>query len=357
MYRLFFRTIVSRLDAEHAHELAGRALHAAAASPVGRTALRRVAGSPAPSLAVDVFGSRFPSPLGVAAGLDKNGTWYPGLGLLGFGFVEVGTVTPIGQPGNPRPRVFRIPAERALVNRMGFPNEGAAAVASRLATGSTVPLGVNIGKQKDTAPEDAAADYAAAARVLSPLAAFTVINVSSPNTPGLRALQTAEELTRIATAVRAEIGARPLLVKLAPDLTDNELDALADAAAAAGLDGIVATNTSTDPAALRQPAAWERIGRTGGLSGAPLAPRSLDVLRRLHARVGGRLTLVSAGGVESGRDVWDRIQAGATLVQAYTGFVYGGPLWASRVNRELAGLLAASDYAALTDAVGSSAGT
>lgn len=294
-----------------------------------------------PRLEVKALGLTFASPLGVAAGLDKEAECFAGLGDLGFGHVEVGTVTARAQTGNPKPRVGRLPRDRALYNRMGFPNPGAAACAQRLAERPrNVVVGVNVGKSRDVELADAAADYRATVRLLAPLADYLVINVSSPNTPGLRSMQSVDELRGLVEAVRdelREIGhAPPLLVKIAPDLSDDEIDAIADYAVETRLDGLVAVNTTVDPDVLEHSSAGERGAVYGGISGAPLKRRAVEVLTRLRARAGESLVLISVGGVETADDVWERIEAGATLVQAYTGFVYGGPLWPRRINRQLA---------------------
>ena len=251
---------------------------------------------------------------------------------------RLGPVAPAWAAGNDTPRVFRIPGERAIVNRMGFPNPGAAAVAAKLrARDGRVVVGANVGKTKVAA--DAQADYVASARALAPLSDYLVVNVSSPNTPGLRDMQAIEPLRGLLTAISAALqddGVRiPLLVKIAPDLADDDVLAVADLALELGLDGIVATNTTIEPGTLARLAAGDPAV-TGGASGPPVRARSLEVLRLLRERVGDRLVLVSVGGVETADDVWDRLAAGATLVQAYTGFVYGGPSWPRRVNRELA---------------------
>ena len=262
-----------------------------------------------------------------------------GLARLGFGAVEVGTVTARPQPGNPRPRLFRMPADRALVNRMGFNNAGADVVAARLATlrerGAGTVVGVNIGRSKTAT--DAVADYRYSARILGPHADYVVVNVSSPNTPGLRDLQGVDALEPLLAAVRAEVGRTPLLVKITADLDDEGVDAVADIAVAQGLDGIVATNTTVARTGLASPADVVAAAGSGGLSGAPLAGPARAVLGRLRERVGDRLTLVSVGGIDSGAEARTRLEAGATLVQAYTGFVYGGPAWPRRVLGELAG--------------------
>ena len=329
LYRLLYAHVLRRVDPETAHRIAARGV-----GLLGR-AVRPRHGDPA--LRVRALGLDLASPLGAAAGLDKDATWIDGLGALGFGFVEVGTITPAAQPGNPRPRVRRLTADRALQNSMGFPNEGAEAAAIRLSTRSgATPAGVNVGRSKGASAEQAAAEYRATVRRLAPLADYLVLNVSSPNTPGLRDLQAIAPLRDLVAAVQAElrdIGLRvPVLVKIAPDLADEDVDAVADLALELGIAGLVATNTTISRAGLRTAA----VPPEGGISGAPLKARSLAVLRRLRERAGDRLVLVSVGGVESAEDVWERVLAGATLVQAYTGFVYGGPLWPRRVNRELA---------------------
>jgi dihydroorotate dehydrogenase len=289
---------------------------------------------------VRTLGLRFPTPLGVAAGLDKDATWYADLLALGFGFVEVGTVTARPQAGNPRPRIERLHGQRALINRMGFPNPGAGAVAERLSSRSAKSVvGANVGKSRAVELQDAVADYRESVRRLAGVADYIALNVSSPNTPGLRELQSVERLRELVQAVRSELQAgacpRPILVKLAPDLSDEELDAVAGLALELDLDGLIAVNTTAVDG--------------GGLSGAPLAPRAEQVLRRLRQTAGSRLVIVSVGGIESAQDVWMRLEAGATLVQAYTALVYAGPAWPSRVNRELVRLLEAAGYDSLQD--------
>jgi dihydroorotate dehydrogenase len=304
-----------------------------------------------PVLASTVFGARFPGPLGLAAGFDKDGIGLSAWGALGFGYAEIGTVTAQPQPGNPPPRLFRLPADRALLNRLGFNNRGAAALAAKLARHSAdVPIGVNIGKTKATPPKEAADDYRASARLVGPLATYLVVNVSSPNTPGLRDLQAVESLRGILSAVLAETST-PVLVKIAPDLADSDIDDIADLAAELGLAGIVATNTTVSRDGLRTPGV-DRLG-SGGISGPPLAHRATEVLRRLYGRVGGRLTLISVGGIETADDAWDRITAGASLLQGYTGFIYGGGLWAKHIHDGLAVRLRDGGYCSLSEAVGS----
>ncbi|MBV9853894.1 MAG: quinone-dependent dihydroorotate dehydrogenase [Streptosporangiaceae bacterium] len=350
MYRVLYAAVLRRLPPETAHAAGFWLIRAAAGVPGGAWVLRRFLAPRDPVLRVRALGLDFPGPLGLAAGFDKDGRGAGALAALGFGFVEVGTVTARPQPGNPRPRMFRFSSERALVNRMGFNNSGAAEAAARLRAirGPRPVIGVNIGKTR-AAPEDqAAADYAASARLVAGVADYVVVNVSSPNTPGLRDLQATERLRPLLLAVRKELDAAvaerragpparrvPLLVKIAPDLADADIDAIADLAMDLGLDGIVAVNTTVSREGLRDPAAVAAAG-PGGMSGAPLKARALAVLRRLRARTGDRLVLIAAGGIETADDAWERLAAGATLVQAYTGFIYGGPLWPHRVQAGVA---------------------
>jgi len=341
-----------RLDAERAHRL-GSALLGAARLAGGRLAPRD------PVLRTRALGLELPSPLGLAAGFDKDAAHVDALRALGFGSVEVGTITAQPQPGNPRPRLFRLPADRALLNRMGFNNAGAEAASRRLAARRhrAGAVGVNIGKTKLVDAGQAAEDYAVSARALAPQADYLVLNVSSPNTPGLRDLQAADHLRPLVAAVRAaatDAGRPdlPLLVKIAPDLADADVDAVADLALELGLAGIIATNTTIGRGGLRTPAVEVDALGPGGLSGPPLAERSLAVLRRLRARVGDRVALVSVGGVGSADDVLERVRAGASIVQVYTAFVYGGPRWPSRCNRELARLVRAAGAASIGELVG-----
>ncbi|MEI7543279.1 MAG: quinone-dependent dihydroorotate dehydrogenase [Mycobacteriaceae bacterium] len=338
---------------ERIHHLVFGALRGATATEATRGQLRRVLAPRDPILASTVFGVRFPGPLGLAAGFDKDGMGLNTWGALGFGYAEVGTVTASAQPGNPAPRLFRLSADRALLNRMGFNNHGAGQLALRLARHrADVPIGVNIGKSKVTPPEQAAQDYAASARLLGPLAAYLVVNVSSPNTPGLRDLQAVESLRPILAAVMAETRA-PVLVKIAPDLSDADVDAVADLAVEMGLAGIVATNTTVSRSGLLT-AGVDELG-PGGISGPPVAHRAMEVLRRLYARVGDTQVLISVGGIETADDAWTRITAGASLLQGYTGFVYGGGLWAKQIHDGIAARLHTGGFTALSDAVGSAA--
>ena len=360
IYRLFFRYVLLRLDPEDAHRLVSRILRATRRVPGIRPMMRALFSPEPPCLEVRALGLSFANPLGVAAGVDKEADWFESLGDLGFGHVEVGTVTADGQEGNERPRIHRLPRDRALHNSMGFPNPGAAKLAGRLGARTGHPVvGVNIGKTRTVELQDAAADYRRSVRLLAPGADYIVLNVSSPNTPGLRSMQGLEALRALIAAVRAELqsmGAEPpLLVKIGPDLTDAEIEAIADLAVEIGLNGIVAVNTTSDASVLRHSGEEARSIDHGGISGAPLKGRSMEVLRLLYARAGGRLVLVSVGGVETAEDVWERVAAGATLVQAYTGFVYGGPLWAARINRRLARKVKAAGLSSLGELIGTAA--
>ena len=349
MYRVLYAVLLRRIPPEEAHRAAFWLIRAAAEVPGLAWALRRVLGPREPSLRVRAFGLNFPGPLGLAAGFDKDGEGVIGLAALGFSFIEVGTVTAQPQPGNLKPRMFRFADERALVNRMGFNNHGAAALSARLRALRARPgfkpvIGVNIGKTKAVPEEEAVADYVTSARLVADVADYVVVNVSSPNTPGLRDLQAADKLRPILTGVRAALDQAsprrrvPLLVKIAPDLADPDVDAVADLALELGLDGIVATNTTISREGLRDSAAVADAG-PGGLSGAPLKQRSLAVLARLHDRCGKRLTLIAAGGITTPADAEARLAAGATLLQAYTAFIYEGPCWPSHVQRGLAARL------------------
>jgi len=400
VYGLVYRMLLRRLPAETAHAAGFWLIRVAGAMPGGNWLLRRWFTPRDPVLRVRALGLDLPGPLGLAAGFDKDARGADALGALGFAFVEVGTVTAQAQPGNPRPRMFRLPADRALINRMGFNNAGAAVAAERLqrradrirrarqarrarwarrTRGGSPPVavGVNIGKTKVVPPEEAITDYVASARLVARVADYVVVNVSSPNTPGLRDLQAVSSLRPLLTAVREALddavrgapgagsgtpgdpaGAPgvtrrvPLLVKIAPDLADGDVDAIADLAVELGLDGIIATNTTIARPGLASDPAEVAAAGAGGLSGAPLRPRALEVLRRLHTRAGDRLVLVAAGGIETADDAWERIAAGATLVQAYTGFIYGGPRWPRRLQDDLARRARAAGLTSISEARG-----
>lgn len=336
MYGLVFRNVILKMDPERAHVAAVRAYRWWWPLVRFGSALRIVPRPPA-NAGVDALGLHFTGPLGLAAGMDKNAVAVRGFAATGFSHVEIGTVTARPQPGNPKPRSWRELDVKGLRNQMGFNNEGADAVARRLQTlrsrrsGRALVVGVNIGKTKVTEPADAPLDYAYSARALAPYADYLVVNVSSPNTPGLRDLQSVESLRPILEHVRAAATEAvperkvPLLVKIAPDLADADVDAVADLALELGLDGVVAVNTTIS---------HER--GPGGLSGPVLLPRALEVVSRLRTRLGPDVCIVGVGGVSTAADARVLLAAGATLVQGYTGFVYGGPLWPARINRDVA---------------------
>ena len=347
-YHRLFDKVLTRTDAEKAHQAAFRVIRAA--QPVTRLVGGRVSRvedrSPTRLMGLD-----FPGLLGLAAGFDKNAVGVDALANMGFAFIEVGTITGEPQPGNPKPRLARLPADRAIVNRMGFNNDGAEAVARRLGarrfdrTGrrAGVPMGINIGKTKVVPEEYAVRDYEKSTTLLTPYADYLVVNVSSPNTPGLRDLQAVSRLGPLLRAVRSRADDVsdhhvPLLVKIAPDLSDDDVLAVADLAVEVGLDGIVATNTTVAREGLSSsPDAVEAAGG-GGLSGPPLRWRATEVMQLLRDRVGRDLTLIGAGGITTIQDAIERLDAGADLLQAYTAFVYEGPWWPARINRALEGV-------------------
>ena len=336
-YRFVFKNVFAKMDPESAHHLVMFVIRVAGA--IGLTRLARL--KPTGRGAVQAFGLHFDAPFGLAAGFDKNAVAIKPLGDLGFSHIEIGTVTAIAQRGNDKPRLFRLIEDRALINRMGFNNQGAEAVSKRLASlrakhGSSLPIiGVNIGKSRVVEVEDAVEDYRTSARLLSPYADYVAVNVSSPNTPGLRSLQSVESLRPILVAVQGEAAGKPILVKIAPDLADEDVIAVADLAVELGLAGVIATNTTISRDGLKTDAAKVSAIGAGGLSGAPLKQRSLEVLQILAKRLAGRVAIVSVGGIETGAEAQDRLDAGATLVQGYSGFVYAGPFWARTINKFL----------------------
>lgn len=350
-YPTFFKVGFSWMDAERAHHLGFLGIKLC--RKVGFSRVLRRFSTARPADAVEVMGLKFPSRFGLAAGFDKGATGVAALADLGFGHVEIGTVTAQAQPGNPKPRLFRLIADRAVINRMGFNNDGATTVATRVQAaraqlqrdweGKVPPVvGVNIGKTKAVALEEAVADYRSSTRALAPHADYMVVNVSSPNTPGLRELQAVESLRPILTAVREESSAVtgahvPLLVKIAPDLADEDIRAVGQLALDLELDGIVATNTTIARENLGLKSSTEQIEAcgAGGLSGAPLRKRSLEVIRLLRTQVGPALTIIGVGGVTTARDAQEVLDAGADLVQGYTAFLYEGPLWAARIVKGL----------------------
>ena len=342
MYKSVVKPLLFNLDAERAHHLVVDNLKRAGRLPGSRALLRGLYDYQHPSLAREVFGLKFPNPVGLAAGFDKNAVLTDELATLGFGFVEIGTVTPRPQPGNPQPRLFRLPQDGALINRMGFNNDGAAAVAARLAgrQNRQLIIGGNIGKNKDTPNERAADDYVAAFEALADVVDYFVVNVSSPNTPGLRELQDKKPLISLLQQVQARNLARPtprpLLLKIAPDLTDAQLDDILEIARETQLSGLVATNTTIGRAGLSTPTPLVAGYGAGGLSGRPLRARATEVIAYLHQKSRGALPIIGAGGIHSAQDALEKLAAGAALVQLYTGFIYEGPGLVKDINRVLA---------------------
>jgi dihydroorotate dehydrogenase len=335
----FFRSLLFRLPPEKAHSLSLQSIRLVGALPPVAALLRNIFA--VPSKQVDAFGLEFDNPVGLAAGYDKDGLGWRGLAALGFGHVEVGTVTLRPQPGNPVPRLFRIPEERALINRMGFPGLGAEFVAARLKgrKPSGLVLGVNLGKNKDTPLEEAVDDYRSLCQIFAPLADYLAINVSSPNTEGLRRLQARQTLDELLAVVSEERRRQertvqrsiPLLVKLAPDLTLEELEDALDVILSRGMDGVIATNTTIQREGLRSPLASEK----GGLSGEPLFSRSLEMVRQISRRTQGRMPVVGVGGIMNAAGAQKMLDAGAVLVQIYTGLVYAGPGLVGEIVRGL----------------------
>lgn len=339
MYPLI-RSFLFRRDPEEVHYWAMAKLQAAYRNPLLRSMMRKMFTYKKPSLERTLWGITFPNPVGLAAGFDKDARWINELSCLGFGFVEIGTVTPLAQPGNPKPRLFRLPEDKAVINRMGFNNEGATAAAERLSKPhERIIVGGNIGKNKDTPNENAIDDYEKAFIALYNVVDYFVVNVSSPNTPGLRALQDKEPLTKILNRLQVlnkEMGEnRPILLKIAPDLTLEQLDDIISLVTETGIQGVVATNTTIDRSGLKSDAAKvESIG-AGGLSGKPLTNRATDVIRYIHQKSSGSIKIIAAGGIFTAADAQEKLDAGASLVQVYTGFIYEGPAIASNICKKL----------------------
>lgn len=339
--------LIQRLDPEEAHRLAIKALSSGFFPKLARP--------DPPSLAVNLWGMRFPNPVGLAAGFDKSAEAPDVLLSMGFGFVEVGTVTPMPQEGNPRPRLFRLAEDQAIVNRMGFNNDGAVLVRGRLARHKNRPgiIGVNLGKNKTT--EDAASDYEKGVVLLAPMANYVVINISSPNTPGLRALQGRDALATLLGRTRAALKTAmpdkspPLLVKVAPDLEEADRQDIADVVMASGIDGLIVANTTVArPASLLSPHAQE----TGGLSGRPLFEQSTRILADFYRLTQGKLPLIGVGGIASGEQAYAKIKAGASLVQVYSALIFKGPWLAERIKRDLFDLMRRDGFMRIADAVG-----
>jgi dihydroorotate dehydrogenase len=346
------RWILFRFDPELVHRVAHLLLQLV---PPGLARWRRP--RPDHRLRVRCMGLDFEGPIGLAAGFDKGDVSVAALLGMGFSHLEIGTITPRPQPGNDRPRLFRLPEHRALINRMGFNNQGAAACAARLAAldrrARTGLIGINVGKNKATPNQLALEDYLACIEALHRDADYLVVNISSPNTPGLRQLQEPEALDRLLRGCVARLAAlapgKALVVKLSPDLTDEALDEAVDVAIAAGVGAIAATNTTLSRAGVE---GHMRAGEAGGLSGAPLTARSTEVIRRVAARAAGRIPVIGSGGVMSAEDAWAKLRAGASLVQVYTGFIYGGPGFPSQLNAGLLKLMERDGFSSVQEAIG-----
>jgi dihydroorotate dehydrogenase len=361
LYRSILRPLLFRLPPETAHELALHSLSTLLSPRWARSFVeRQLAVEPFPE--IQRFGLKFPNPLGIAAGFDKNGVATDALSALGFGFVEVGTVTHLAQPGNPKPRLFRLPEDRALINRQGFNNHGAASLAQRLSKRRPdCVLGVNIGKSRAVELEDATADYLASFEVVHPFADYIAINVSSPNTPNLRELQRADALEALLNSLQTrnhelasaqQTKPKPLLVKIAPDLDPGDLEAIAGVAQRTNLAGIIATNTTTSRDNLSTDAADVSAFGNGGLSGSPLRNRSTEVIAELYRLTKGNLPIIGVGGIFTAEDAWEKIRAGASLLQLYTGFVYQGWGVARDINNDLKRIMDKEGVKHLDQAVG-----
>lgn len=356
IFRKLIRPALFRFDAERAHEIGIEALRLALGSVFarGRTANHGEAGQ---LDSLERFGLKFENPLGVAAGFDKNGVVVNQLAALGFGFVEVGTVTYKPQNGNEKPRLFRLPKDQALINRLGFNNAGAVRIAERLkGLDRKCVVGVNIGKNKDVPNEDATENYLQSLDLIHNAADYIAVNVSSPNTPNLRELQKSENLVELLGTLQTRnevLGAKPLLVKIAPDLTEAEIEMIVDTCLRLEVSGIIATNTTISREGLKTPNAAQ-FG-TGGLSGKPLAARSNAVIRTIYRHSKRKLPIIGVGGIFSARDAFEKIASGACLLQAYTGFIYHGPTFASDINSGLAAILKERGFGDLDEAVGTEA--
>jgi dihydroorotate dehydrogenase len=362
LYRSILRPLLFRLPPERAHQMALDTLAFTLGTKWARSQAARRYGR-APFGELRRFGLKFPNPVGLAAGFDKNGTTARYLAALGFGFIEVGTVTHRPQPGNPTPRLFRLPLDRALINRQGFNNRGAAALAAEIAAHRPdCVLGINIGKSRAVEVEDAVGDYLASFELVYQLADYVAVNVSSPNTPNLRELQRPEALAALLSALQKrnqELASAhprrqpvPLLVKIAPDLDARDLESIVEIAFKAELSGIIATNTTTNRAGLQTlPGTVEACG-AGGLSGAPLRSRSTEIIAALYRLTQGRMTIIGVGGVFTALDAWEKLSAGASLIQLYTGFIYQGVGIARDINDGLAEILSREGFNTLDEAIG-----
>ncbi|MCU6707626.1 quinone-dependent dihydroorotate dehydrogenase [Paenibacillus sp. J5C_2022] len=360
LYEKLLKPYFFKMDPEKAHHLVIDGLAAAGKVPGALGVMNAMYGvNPIPQLSTELFGISFPHPVGLAAGLDKNGKATDGFSSIGFGFMEVGTVTPKGQPGNELPRLFRLPPDQALINRMGFNNEGAAAMENSLKSRKVhrIPIAVNIGKNKVTPNEEAHKDYQSCIQSLYESGDFFVVNISSPNTQGLRDLQHGEELRRLLDTVTEEIRQqaamrnakpKPVLVKIAPDMSDEELQQTVATIMVSGVSGIIATNTTLS----RDGLVHANKSETGGLSGIPLKTRSTEVIRAVYEQTGGKLPIIGSGGIFTAQDAYDKIRAGASLVEIYTALIYRGPGLLRELTSGLSDCLRRDGYSHIAEAVG-----
>lgn len=357
LYRSLLRPLLFRLPPEKAHELALQSLRRAfQVKFLKQLAAKKLQRGPFGPL--QRFGLTFPNPVGLAAGFDKNALALTELAALGFGFIEAGTVTFHPQPGNPRPRIFRLAEDKALINRSGFNNDGAAALVARVQESRPdCIIGISIGKSRITPLDEAVEDYLKSFELVRPVADYVAINVSSPNTPGLRTLQQSDQLENLVTALQSKNlnHSVPLLVKVSPDLAQEELGMIVDVVRRTGVAGIIATNTTIDRSGLRTPVSKIREVGEGGLSGAPLKNRSNQIIAALYSLTGGSIPIIGVGGIFNAKDAWEKISAGASLIQLYTGFIYEGPGVAKRINKGLEKILAEEGFQSLDAAVGSRA--
>lgn len=358
MYQLI-RQYLFQQDPEEIHEKTIHALKLVEDSAPGKALMRMVFQLRNERLETNLWGLKFPNPVGLAAGFDKNAEVYHALGAMGFGFVEVGTITPQGQPGNPKPRLFRLSEHQAVINRMGFNNLGAYLASQHLIdfAYSDVPIGINIGKNKVTPNEEAASDYSKCLDMLYAYGHYFVINISSPNTPNLRDLQETESLRVLIRAVRekaAELEARgvkkkPILLKVAPDMSDEQMHDVVHAAVEEGISGIIATNTTLSREAV---ANHPKADEAGGLSGRPLTERSTEWVKQIYQEIGDKVPIIGVGGIYNGEDAYNKIRAGASLVQVYTGMIYQGPGIAKQINKQLLKLMARDGFTHISEVVG-----
>lgn len=355
VWEKIIRPAAFRLEPERAHEIGINLL--AKAGRFGETLAERFF-DPGEWPPIERFGLTFSNPIGLAAGFDKNAIAVSQLASLGFGFIEVGTVTLNPQPGNPKPRLFRLESDLALVNRLGFNNDGAEIIAKRLQKViRKCPVGINIGRNKDVPNAKATENYTRAFELLAPHADYVAINVSSPNTPGLRGLQGAENLDHLLAAIAAANQAlerqKPILVKISPDLSTAEVTEIAEVCLRRGVSGVIATNTTVSREGLKAPA--EKVPTDGGMSGKPLQKHSNRVISTLYRYAGGRLPIVGVGGIMTAEDAFEKIAAGASLLQVYTGFIYGGPGFPAALSRRLLEIMRSRGFASLDEVVGAAA--